>query len=665
MESVKNKLQNTKKIINLFIDYFESLNPLLEGKYNEDANELNKILHTYAESCHKIVDSINDIIEANQRPHTDVKDYISKVFTTYHDYQNLYLSMDNVKHWLEEPYMQAENIDESNLSQTYKLETADKLTKLSINYYAFIRKYESADVELIEYLSSKLLDKFNILENTVELEHIIYIQSLFHNYKNTVSLYANFIQTLINNIQNDPSKHKLMYEILNMIELDKDEFISGNVQNKLSAKHKNIHIINPPLKRFGLIPVTDSMPLNNILNVIFAGQISGKISLQSYAKTNQVCFILMYRVVYNPIEYNIRSLILESDAQTYKQPDGYGITTKVVDRFRNIGLVGGSSTKQPAKSKVKTTGKTTSKTTSKGVSKTTSKGVSKSVSNATSKSVSKSVSNATSKSVSKNVSKNARWNFSYEIIGDHTSENTKKFYVLESLDGFTYRALVPWILPKGFGLPKYRVEMLLSYITSSNKPDRVVNYHHINTKKAVSNMFLRRPLALDILEQHSQEIDTQIIRNELYLKLTKLIKEDIIGKKYAKGQKINSNIDINIIIHDERIKDLFIKVLLSMYDVGSKLSFEQEFSSGLFPFYEILSTFIVSLRKLGNRFMKELHNAYNRNELPSSTFDSADKVTVIYKKLDEIITALLQMLIDDKTNIYSSMNYKYLLLNFH
>src|SRR5690606_23111607 len=46
--------------------------------------------------------------------------------------------------------------------------------------------------------------------------------------------------------------------------------------------------------------------------------------------------VVLNRVTYHPMEYNIRALIVEDEAKQYMQPATYGITKKIVDRFQVI-----------------------------------------------------------------------------------------------------------------------------------------------------------------------------------------------------------------------------------------------------------------------------------------------------------------------------------------
>jgi len=248
------------------------------------------------------------------------------------------------------------------------------------------------------------------------------------------------------------------------------------------------------------------------------------------------------------------------------------------------------------------------------------------------------------------------YDYSYKIIGKEDSNN---FYILETLDGINYRAMAPWMESKKYSmLGKYALP-IIKYI-KENIPDRSTNYQSIVIEKSLKNMFIAKPLSLDSMAEHAKDIDTQIIKNELFLKIKDIIRE------LVEAHDIKTYHDINDVIHNESIKDTFVNVILIMYKMASKYTDLQEFDAGKFPFSEIFSSFIVELQTITRLFMKNLHDAYNR-ALPSSdifTLQKREKNNLIINHLDEILLHTLQIVIGDNSNIYSALNYKYLLLNF-
>jgi hypothetical protein len=489
----------------------------------------------------------------------------------------------------------------SSLSQTYKLETADFLAKLLLQYNNFTKKHYENNATIVEYLTQIIVmavlqlskgDKDNDL-----IHYFDYIRDYFRKYTNTVSLYASISQHIVDHLFSGRDK-QLMFKILEYIEDDKDYFMT-NVTNNTSIKNK---FSNPMLKQFGLLPVTYSLEMQEIIPLVLDKSITGKIDFKSIAKSENCCFIILYNVVYNAIEYNMRSLIIKRLAEKNIQPNSYGINDKIIDRFQTIKMITDAKGKHTE----------------------------------------------------------AKWDFSHEIHGDIESN---KIYILESIDGKKYRILSPWIFSKTYSIPMFKVKALLKYLENSSAPTRVSCYHKVSIKAAVKNMFVSKQLDLESIEEHSKEIDTQSIKTELFLKINSVIK-DIIRTDFANGKKIKGNTEINDIIHDDRISDIFSSTLLRLYNIGFKSIDSQEFDAGKFPFYELLSSYILDLRDTTRKFMKEFHDLYNRDPLAQEIFDKSN-MTTINHRIETILTTAITNQISDKDNLYQSLNYKYLLLNFH
>ena len=85
-----------------------------------------------------------------------------------------------------------------------------------------------------------------------------------------------------------------------------------------------------------------------------------------------------------------------------------------------------------------------------------------------------------------------------------------------------------------------------------------------------------------------------------------------------------------------------------------------------FAIGELLSTYIRDLRQLAFRFMKELHNGYNRDMLKDDVFSKSgdERYKIVYSKIEVVLNKVIQAIVGNKSNIYAALNYKYLMLNF-
>jgi hypothetical protein len=658
MNNIKNKLSDGNKVAISVEEYLERLAILFEGKYLEEQKNVSKIITDLKKESTTEADILETamLIEKN----TDLHKIIISVFDTYEQISNYFLGLQYMIDVLNLPYLQSENNDTADVSQTYKLETNNILRKILLSYNNYVKKHTGVDEALLEEYSNVIIVGItngylsgDTKLNTAAVEKIInLIQAEFYKNKNTVLLYSTVLQKLIDILYDlkKPEAKQIMFSVIDMIESDKDFFISGNCKNTLtSAVNKHIHLVNPALKRFGLVPVTDSMLMDDLLELIIKNKSIKNVDLHKYSKENDIGFIIVKRVVYTPIEYDLRNLIIPELAKPLIQPPEFGITEKTINRFQTIKILpSADDTKDNKKSGTKGSNKSGTKDNKKSGTKGSNKSGTK----------------GSNKSGTQNNSSSDRlkWDFSYEIIG----EKLNNFYILETLDNKHYRALAPWMSDKNLAIGRFRIKQFIEYISNPNKPNRIANYQALANKAAIKNMFLAKSMSLDLLAERSTEVDTTLIKNEIFLKINRVI-SDMITDEYAEGKKIKSDTQLNDIIHHFGIRDAFVNTVLRLYEVGAKYDEVQDFDAGKFPFYELLSSFMVDLEDISRRFMKDLHDGYNRDPLKKEVFDLPpyEKASAIGKKLEDILNKTIQTVISDKENIYSALNYKYLLLNYH
>lgn len=666
MNNIKNKLSDSSKITDDILEYFDSVEVLIENRLSDDKSNIRSTLNLLPAKNTSLLQKLNEYESANYSKR-DQSLLIEQIFIVYDELGCYFSDIKYLMTVLDSPYLQVENLDSSDYSGTYKLEALDKFNHLRDQYVRFENKYEASDAELSTIFADRIFDMVfgnNSTANTTNsttnstTSHIREIlptlQENFYKHKNAVRVYASIIQKTIDTLYDagDKDSKQLMFYILELVETDKDFFISGNVES-IFTDIKNVHLVNPALKRFGLVPVTDSMSLDKLIVQITDKKSTAKnINLQTYAKEIGIGFIVMHHVVYDPIEYDLKPLINPDIAKCLTQPSEYGITEKTLERFRNIRTVG--EIKLENDDLEKKNGKTPGKIPGKPPSHDRYGDLCDQ----------KNLASHTAKHIKSSLPSNHRkWNFNYRVID---SKDTQSYYVIETLDGIHYRALAPWLSDKNLAIGKFRLTQLLQYIADANEPNRIANYHQLAIHTASSNMFLKKPLKIEQLEEQAKDIDTHFIKNDLYLKIILLL-HDIIDTDYNRGKRIKSDLDINNIIHDERIKEVFTNTIFALYDIGAKSNTVKEFEAGKFPFYEVLSSFILELEDINRRFLKDLHDLYNRDPLDKSVFSKSDsdKLAAVQNKLEDCVLRSIQLVISDKDNIYSSINFKYLLLNFY
>lgn len=264
MDIIKNKLLDSKKLIDYFYEYFDKLKPLLEDKYIDENKHVDKIINSFPKQSKDIetyLDEIFTIIKTN-----NFEKITYGIFELYNKLQNFYLSIDFLMNLFNQSYMHSENMDLSALSQTYKLETADFLTKLTISYNSFKKTFVVDEQDIIQYFSKIITDIIHIEDFDIIKKSINYIQQCFYNNKNTVKLYAAIIQNLLDYTYENKETRPVTFYLLDIIEQNKDFFISGNIENQFSKNiNSDIHYKNPLLKRFRLQYSGSSKLLNEIL----------------------------------------------------------------------------------------------------------------------------------------------------------------------------------------------------------------------------------------------------------------------------------------------------------------------------------------------------------------------------------------------------------------
>jgi hypothetical protein len=565
METLKNKLKLSEKIVSLFTDYLDKLAPLLED-YGSEYSKLSDEINNFPKLHKKLVEACDKL---------DVKsdNLANTAFDIYGSFMLLQNNADKIASLINEPHIQPENISMSNLSQTYKIETAETLHKLLVQYYAFKKQTSTIQQALIEEFAQLLLQKE--LGNQ-EIQHI---RELFYANPTSISLYVYIMQEFI--LKNDDEQYLIW------IEEDKDFILSNLHKDKI--KTKDLHLKSPSYERFKLTPVTKSMSESDLLKLMSKNSVTNT-TFKVYAKEHKCQFIRKYSVISQPTEYNIDKLIFKNQAKDYIQPQEYGINGKFIDRFDIVNI-----NYKPHK-----------------------------------------------------------WNFAWETTGK--LDDKLPTYIVETLDGDNWRLLSHTYTFDPLPTTLYR--QVKNFISEDNGPRRVTNYQAGCITKSIPNMFLKRNIDMESIEEEASNIPSQVIRTELYFSMVAFVRDEIIGKEYQNGKLIRSVIDINNILHSPKMSTHFVDCMMGLYHLGSNSKIQKEFSGGKFPFYETLNTYIVNMYSLSHRFMKELHDKFNRGE-PIENFTTAE----ITKKINSILEEVINNLISDDNNIYTMVNHKHLLLN--
>jgi hypothetical protein len=353
IDTHKDYKKSINKLFITFADYYDHIDMIDDMIENIEIvyNSMNNISHTLKSELYSIIQKIHlaysQFKEECKNNDIYLIRYISnKIFIDFSNYTNIPYEKFEAQIRLETSGQTNDETDDELDDEINDSEDLDiKNLSGNIEYRENIQNNDSDSDDKSD--SDSKLDGANNKQGSNNskqgskenndgkiLTAIDIIRNVYYNYKKTTSLYAYVIQILVDVLFSYDKQ--IMFKILGFLEEDKNFALEGNSKNYF--KDRQMVKDNPPLKKFGLLPVTDNIPLKQLLNIILAeeGILVPKVDLKKISKTNKIGFIVFNRIVYTPVEYNIRPLIIKHIAKDYIQPDDYGINKKTVDRFKTI-----------------------------------------------------------------------------------------------------------------------------------------------------------------------------------------------------------------------------------------------------------------------------------------------------------------------------------------
>lgn len=237
-----------------------------------------------------------------------------------------------------------------------------------------------------------------------------------------------------------------------------------------------------------------------------------------------------------------------------------------------------------------------------------------------------------------------KWEFSI----DFHNRDADRFYILETLDGKTFRALTPWISANRFSVAKFRVQRILDY--TQKTPSKALEYHARCITLATKNMFLGRSLELENFENQLTDVESGQMQSNITEFIINAVDKFII-KEYK--NKFKSPMDISDILHDPNIGRSFIEAVTKEFAKD-----KSRFDAGKFPISEIIASFSTALQTASRRFVREVHNNYLRNPLKVDEMDKA------VEKIHQVLQNSVELVVKLDDNLFTSNYYKYLILNY-
>lgn len=236
-----------------------------------------------------------------------------------------------------------------------------------------------------------------------------------------------------------------------------------------------------------------------------------------------------------------------------------------------------------------------------------------------------------------NKPKSKIWDFSGEILD---KKSTKKYIVVETLDGHKFRVLAPWINAKmgGIVLGKFRVKKLIEVLQETKiQPTRSSAYNRNIGHAFAKNMFLKKPIDLDTYGKFSDLPSHKLLQDASQKILIRM------SKNWGRTKKL-SKFELNDLFHDQEYAQIFKKAIMSNY---ADICTDSVANTTKNIFGEIFTSFLVEMERNSIKLLKELHDAYLK--LPMEL----DK-----QECDDIFVKILTMIIKPYDNIYAALEYK-------
>lgn len=298
---------------------------LLEAKHNAGL----KLLTSVRDVVNFLTDKIDtdDLSKSVSKVEKMASSKVTENLSTY------YSDISKLLHAIAEVINKISDVKLSSIdaSDTYKIDAGNMISKLRSKHAAFVRDTQQTDLEIIPELTESIVK--SIIDNYDE-KKVLEIREMYHTNRSAVSLYANTMQRLIDHYyQSDKS---IAFKLMSFIEEDKT--LALQTDTKDFFKNRSRIAGNPPQHRFGLVPVTPSMEMKELLDVILAEETTpiNTTSIPKLSKLLKAGFIVFNHIVPTPIEYDIRPLIVPEAAAPFVQPATAGITKKTIERFTTI-----------------------------------------------------------------------------------------------------------------------------------------------------------------------------------------------------------------------------------------------------------------------------------------------------------------------------------------
>ena len=587
-ESVAEIIKNNKKLIK----DVETLLEKLLGIHNEKTEILMSIITENIKLYNGIAQKLNF--------QADVPNQIADYFLLINNIEKCSLIINIIYTTLGQLIDKTNNI-ETYLSQTFINETFKLYKSITVIYRNICKSEGVMKANIISSIVQNELKNKDLIADPFKYSKVI--QQIFHSQEYSIDLYTYLMNNIIKMTSTwQPENKQLFYSILSIIEDEKTRILNqGNkVEKEDSHLISKTKMINPYYKSFGLIPVSELLPIDKISQLIFNKPCKTLNDFLKICKEKEYGLIIIKKIIAHPISYKTSQLFDWKKSQEFDKihKRTYGVDVDLLERYQTI----------------------------------------------------------------YKIDNKAKWDFSYDThvfkFDNYEDDKEKFIIVLDSLVPDFYRIVVNFISSNKYFIRVSSIRELYLYCMKDQKSQttRIGRYNSLCIEKSIPLIFSPIKINLEKLAEVSSIIDPKYLRNQIFLLLGEEFNQ-IITKKYQGGKKIKDNYTYASIIHNDKFLNIFSDVLTNEFHSYLSKTYN-EYATGHINISEITVSFLNVIYIYQRTFVKEMHD-YFKDNLFNFDIDGDSSLQTHFNLMAQKV---LNKIITNDSNIYQTIIYKINLL---
>jgi len=607
-DMLNKKINASIKTIEIFRDFYPAFKSSFGKLRNETVLQLEHQLYKNFDDKKKHLLLRLASIESPAYNDLDDDDKQKLIFQTYELTKQFDNILDTVYQMVDVFSVKDNVFVDSELTESSKQQNINAEKVLKRYFITFTKTYHNTTTD-----KDITWRYFNMLLATLDLDKgvtpsdsptniidgLTNINSLYRKYRNTLNLYAYFLQYLLDKFFRD---RVIINHIMGMIEDDKT-FALQNTKASSSVVKKGHQ--NPFIRKFGLVPYTGFLPLSVLFN-------NKKITnIKNVAKHINFPVIVIKYITNNPVSYDLWNLVDYYKAKNLgldPNASDKGVDENLVKRMKTIIVDDATSS-----TKIKWDFSSCVLLKPKGF----------------------------------NVSTNKEF-----YVLETLNNNTFRF-----LNYYILRGDRP-----GATIHQSKIRPLLRYLKiqpydDELKNSRVSAYQHDVVAMSIENLFFKNKKPdIEMLTKDSKiEIDSKKVLTQSIFKLMTVVKKELPKRKSYP----NPIVYIGLIVHSSKLFAAFIDTVVKLYrdfyssDVSKNTNFK---------FSEVLCTYMVEIKNIRLIFAKELHNEYidiiEKHKEDKSAIEALKTRIDIEQYIEAMINKVLHLIITPDNNIYQALSFK-------